>query len=606
MSTITEEYDVAVIGAGFHGLAAAKQIHCTQPGRSLVVFDGQSSIGGKWAKNNLFPGLKTNNLLGTYEFPDFPMSPDRFDVKPGQNIPGEVIHTYLQAYAEEFDISKFVRLETLVATAEHQDTAEGGWILTIKKWSQQETKVFAHKLVVATGILSKPFMPRFNGQESFGGKILHSKDFPENMDTLKAKTVTVFGAGKSGWDAVYQYATAGAKVNWVIRSSGHGPVWMAPSYVTPFKLWIEKLANTRFLTWFSPCIWGDADGYWGIRYFYHRTAIGRFLVDRFWDILSYDVITLNKFDSHPDTAKLKPWFPVMFTGCSYSILNYEQDFFQLVKSDKVNVHIGEITELSPGKVHLADGTEFQSEVFLANTGWTHAPPIKFLPEGIEKELGVPHEVVGNAPLNDLANNRTLLERADRDILERFPRLKIQPVWNKNFTPLIEQRGISTDARSRAPHTPYMLYRFLVPASPRFLCPRDVAFIGCQTNLSNIITAHLTGLWVSAYFSGNLANDPSKAVDDKDEMKKLQYETVLHNRFGKWRYPTEWGNKGPNFIFDAVPYFDLLQQDLGLNPFRKGSTLAEMYEPYGPDDYRYINEEWQQKQASLKDADRFSN
>ncbi|KAF3055259.1 hypothetical protein GL218_07475 [Daldinia childiae] len=378
---------------------------------------------------------------------------------------------------------------------------------------------------------------------------------------------------------------------------------MAPPYVTPFKKWIEKLANTRFLTWFSPCIWGDADGYWGIRYFYHRTAIGRFIVDRFWNILSQDVITINKFDSHPDTAKLKPWVHVMFTGCSYSILNYEHDFFELVKSDKINIHIGEIIRLSPGKVHLADGTEFESEAFLANTGWTHVPPIKFLPEGIEKELGIPHEVAENAPVQDLANNHALLGRADKEILERFPRLKIQPVWNKNFGSLINQKGISADERSRIPLTPYMLHRFLVPASPRFLRPRDIAFIGHQTNFSNIITAHITGLWVSAYFSGKLTRDPSKAVDDKEEMEKLQYETVLHNRFGKWRYPTEWGNKGPNFTFDAVPYFDLLQRDLGLNPFRKSNTLTEMYDPYGPEDYRYINEEWLEKQAQASGADK---
>ncbi|KAI1401813.1 FAD/NAD(P)-binding domain-containing protein [Hypoxylon fuscum] len=586
------DYDYVVVGAGFHGLAAAKQLHCTQPGCKLVVFDGQSTLGGKWAENRLFPGLKSNNLLGTYEYPDFPMSSDKFDVKPGEHIPGEVINTYLRAYAQEFGIIDFVQLETLVLTAEHRDTAEGGWDLTVKPLHEEHaTRISAHRLVIATGLLSEPFMPSFTGQDKFDRKIFHSRDFPQNLDTLKAKTVTVFGAGKSGWDAVYKYATAGVKVNWVIRSSGHGPCWMAPPYVTPFKKWIEKLANIRFLTWFSPCIWGDADGYRGIRSFYHGTSIGRWLVDRFWNILGQDVISLNKLDSHPDTAKLKPWLDVMFTGCSYSILNYEQDFFELVKSDKVEIHIGEIVRLSPGKVHLADGTEFESDAFLANTGWTHLPPLKFLPEGIEKELGIPHQVADNAAPEDLANQHALVERADDEILGRFPRLRTQPVWNKKFVPLIDQKGINTDATYRTPLTPYMLYRFLIPPSPRFLRPRDVAFIGHQTNFSNITTAHITALWISAYFSGKLTRDPAKEIDDDAAMGKLQYETVLHNRFGKWRYPTEWGNKGPNFIFDAVPYLDLLQHDLGLSPFRKGGRLAEMTSPYGPEDYRNINEEW---------------
>lgn len=304
------------------------------------------------------------------------------------------------------------------------------------------------------------------------------------------------------------------------------------------------------------------------------------------------MITLNKFDDHPDTAKLKPWLDAMFAGCSYSILNYEQDFFELVKSDKVDVYIDEIARLSPGKVHLASGIEFESEAFVANTGWTHTPPLKFLPEGIEKELGIPHEVIDNAPTEDLANNHTLINRADAEVLDRFPRLMAQPVWNRQFVPIFDQKGISVDKHFRTRLTPYMLHRFLVPASPRF--PRDVAFIGHQTNFSNIITAHVTGLWISAYFSGKLARDPLKEMEEEETLKKLQYETVLHNRFGKWRYPTEWGDKGPNFIFDAVPYLDLLQHDLGLNPYRKGGMLAEMYSPYGPEDYRYINDEWLKK------------
>ncbi|OTA67277.1 FAD/NAD(P)-binding domain-containing protein [Hypoxylon sp. EC38] len=598
-----EKFDYVVVGAGFHGLAAAKQLHCLNPDSTLVVFEGQSTLGGKWAENRLFPGLKSNNLLGTYEYPDFPMSSDKFDVKPGEHIPGEVINTYLKAYAQESGIIDFVRLNTTVITAEHQDTGEGGWILTVQPLKRERVNVFARRLIIATGLLSEPFMPRFNGQDQFGGKVFHSKDFPQNSDTLKAKTVTVFGAGKSGWDAVYQYATAGVKVHWIIRSSGHGPIWMAPPYVTPFKKWIEKLANMRFLTWFSPCIWGDADGYKGIRSFYHRTWLGRFLVDRFWNILSQDVITLNKLDSHPETAKLKPWLDVMFTGCSYSILNYDQDFFELVKSDKVEIHIGEISRLSPGKVHLSDGTEFESEAFLANTGWKHVPPLKFLPEGIEKELGIPHEVVDNPTPEDLANQPALIERADREILQLFPRLKRQPVWNKKFVPLIDQKGISSDAASRTALTPYMLHRFLVPPSPRFLRPRDTAFIGLQTNFSNIITAHISALWINAYFSGKLVRDPAEAVDDKEAMEKLQYETMLHNRFGKWRYPTEWGNKGPNFIFDAVPYLDLLQHDLGLNPYRKRGMFAEISSPYGPEDYRNINEEWlkvQEASGTTKD------
>ncbi|KAK8136737.1 flavin-binding monooxygenase-like family protein [Apiospora sp. TS-2023a] len=557
-----EEYDCVVIGAGWYGLAAAKQFHFTQPEKSLIVFDSQASLGGTWADERLYPGLKTNNLVGTLEYPDFPMDTATFGVESGQYIPGSVVNRYLKAYAEEFGIADRIRLETKVRSAEHHDDETGGWTLSVEDVGGNTTGIKARRLIIATGLTSEPFLPHFEGQENYGGKIFHGKYFKQNSDTLHtAKNVTVFGGTKFAWDAVYAYATAGVTVDWVIRSSGHGPCWIAPSYVTPFKKWIEKLAT---------------------------------IVDAFWKILGNDALTLMKFDSHPETAKLKPWTEAMFTGASFSILNYDTDFLELVRSGKVRVHISDITKLSPGKIHLSDANILDSDVLLANTGWKHVPALKFLPEGIEKELGLPHTPTehGLQEPYDLANQQSLVKRADDEILAQFPRLRKQPVWNRYYVPITEQRGIdSGDAVTPcAPLTPYMLHRFVVPPSARFLRRRDVAFAGVISNFSNAITAHLQGLWIGAYFAGALARDPAAAGG----LEELRYETVLYNRFGHWRYPTDWGNKNPNFIFDAVPYLDLLLRDLGLPVHRKSGFLAEWTDPYGPEDYRGVNEEWQSK------------
>ncbi|KAK8034835.1 hypothetical protein PG993_009830 [Apiospora rasikravindrae] len=597
-----EEYDCVVIGAGWYGLAAAKQYHCTEPEASLVVYDSQTSLGGTWADERLYPGLKTNNLLGTFEYPDFPMDTATFGVEPGQHIPSLVVNKYLKAYAEEFGIADHIHLQTKVQSAEHHET--GGWTLSVEGANGDHTTVKARKLIIATGLTSDPFLPHFEGQESYGGKIFHGKHFKQNSETLHtARNVTVFGGTKFGWDAVYAYATAGVSVDWVIRSSGHGPCWVAPPYVTPLKKWIEKLANTRFLTWFSPCIWGWADGYNPIRRLLHGTFVGRIIVDAFWKILGNDALTLMKFDSHPETAKLKPWTEAMFTGSSFSILNYETDFLDLVRSGKIRVHISDITKLSPGKVHLSDATVLDSDVLLANTGWKHVPALKFLPEGIERELGLPHTPTENGLREDLANQQMLVKRADEEIFAQFPRLKKQPVWNRFYVPLTDQKGIdSEDAVTPCkPLTPYMLHHFVVPPSERFLRTRDVAFTGIISNFSNAITAHLQGLWISAYFSGSLAQDPAACVADTEELEALRYKTVLYNRFGRWRYPTDWGSKNPNFIFDAVPYLDLLLRDLGLQVHRKNGFMAEWTDPYGPEDYRGVNEEWQSKYGKVKDS-----
>ena len=151
------------------------------------------------------------------------------------------------------------------------------------------------KLIVATGITSQAYLPTFDGQDAFGAPIFHCRDMQQHEpEVLKAgERVTVFGGTKSAWDAAYACATSGMQVDWIIRESGHGPCWMAPPYVTPLKKWLEKLVTTRFLTWFSPCIWGEADGYTRVRSFLHGTWLGRKIVDAFWAVLADDVVQLD-------------------------------------------------------------------------------------------------------------------------------------------------------------------------------------------------------------------------------------------------------------------------------------------------------------------------
>lgn len=299
----------------------------------------------------------------------------------------------------------------------------------------------------------------------------------------------------------------------------------------------------------------------------------------------------------------------MFVGTSFSILNYETDFYQLVRDGKIRIHISEITRLSPGKVHLSDGVQLAADVLLVNTGWKQVPPIRFLPEGIDRELGLPHALDDHSRTDgDLACQQGAIEQADSQILERFPRLRQEPVWNRAYIPLTKQTGVKAadTVTPFTPLTPFVLHRFMVPPSARFLRTRDVAFIGMLANFSGAMTAHLQGLWVGAYFRGllhplprllNGGDSGGSGVGNGggDDLEALRCEALLHNRFGKWRYPVDWGSsRAPSFIFDAVPYFDLILRDLGLETYRKGGLLAEVLSPYGPEDYQTVNEEWAKK------------
>jgi hypothetical protein len=351
---------------------------------------------------------------------------------------------------------------------------------------------------------------------------------------------------------------------------------MSPPYVTPLKKWLEKLVHTRFLTWFSPCIWGDADGYSGIRNFYHGTSLGRFIVDKFWGVLRDDVITLNKYDAHPETAKLKPWSNPLFIASGLSILNYPTDIFDLVRDGTVSVHITDITSLSPGKVNTSNGSSFDSDALICATGWRHVQPIKFIPSNLD--LGIPSPIDPSIPIT--AHN-PLYAQADAEILSRFPRLKDQPIQNAKYAPLTKTPGISDPTHTAdVALSPYSLYRFIV--SPSLYEARSLAFAGAMMSISTPIAAQAQALWTTAYF-GNALKIEAPA--------EISYETVLHNRFGKWRYPAGFGERFPDMVFDALPYLDLLLGDLGLKVHRKGGSIAEIFSPYGPEDYKGLVAEW---------------
>ncbi|AEO61021.1 hypothetical protein MYCTH_2130164 [Thermothelomyces thermophilus ATCC 42464] len=98
-------------------------------------------------------------------------------------------------------------------------------------------------------------------------------------------------------------------------------------------------------------------------------------------MIDNDVLALNKYDSHPELRKLKPWSPAMFTASSFSILNYPTDIFDLVRDGTIRVHIADLTGLSARTVHLSDGTQLDADALCCVTGWKHMPPVEFLPEG---------------------------------------------------------------------------------------------------------------------------------------------------------------------------------------------------------------------------------
>ena len=565
---------------------AAKTYKEVNPSDNVVILEKFPTIGGVWAEHKLYPGLKTNNTLGTFEYSDFPMTTESAaGITPGGHIPGQSIHNYLKNFARKFGIYEHCRFGEEVKTARKTPTATGrenGWLLTIYRGDVSYT-LKTRRLIVATGLHSQEFMPKIAGAEDFSADIIHASNLLEHSERLfaNAKTVTVIGGTKSAWDAAFSFAWKGIHVDMVIRESGHGPCWIAPSYVTPFKRLVESLVSTRILSWMSPCIWGDADGFTGIRRFLHGTAVGRVLVNSYWTFLGKDILAVNGYDKHPETAKLKPWGDPFWIASGLSVLNYPSNFFEFVREGRISVHVADISRLSNKQVHLTStkGGDFTifADALLCATGFKRVPSIEFLTETGKPfdaiTLGFPHRT------DAVATDDELIQEVDKEILTRFPRLKDQPTGNPQYKPLVG--GDENVNESADINRPYILHRFMVP--PAFINDRTIAYSGMVQTVFTALVSQSQALWITAYFGGKL-----KTKLDLDRAKK---EAILHARFGRWRCPGGPGGIVPDFYFDSIPYVDLLLGDLGLNMRRKAGMVKEMFEPYGASDYIGLVEEW---------------
>ncbi|KAL9130370.1 MAG: hypothetical protein Q9217_001428 [Psora testacea] len=586
MIAIQKHYDVIIIGAGVHGLCAAHTFLLIDPSLALLIIDSKSSVGGVWAQEQLYPGLRANNLQGYFEFSDFPILDaglDHFGVRKRGLLSGEALHAYVYEYAKHFDLLRRTRLNTKVVHATNNDTdATNAWALELTHVEgtaeKAERLITCAKLILATGQTSQPWLPSFPGLEACRIPVIHSTYLGKQGQTLVSDLsvahVTIVGGSKSAHDAVYMFAMAGKRVTWLTRRTGRGAMPMANSYthVGPWKVWLEGLLMNRSLSWFGACPWSDGDGFGWTRWLLHGTTVGRRLVSGYFASMLASTLDQSGILQDEKTKVLVPDQSLMWYGTQAGILTYDTDIYRLVQEGRIQVIREDIAHLDEDAIVLQNGQNFKTDALICATGYDYGPSFPLEPAGKRLRWGVPV-----TPSQDDIFP-ALDAEADIELFDRFPMLKTSPRSTER------QPGL----------TPWRLWRFIAPPSQVCSGLRSIAFLSAITSYQTTTKCELTSLWAYAYLYDALSIKPATEAD-------VMYEAALWSRFGKWRCPMGMQGKIADFFHDSMPYYDLLLRDLGLRSWRKGwGLLGEVFSRwYEVKDYRGIVDEWIAARQDLK-------
>lgn len=571
-----ENVDFIIIGAGIYGLTMAATYHRVHPEAHLAIIDSAPSIGGTWGSQRIFPGLTTNNQLGTLEHPDFPMD-EKFGVKPGEHIPAETMLAYLNAFVEQSGIRAFLRLNTSV---EHVQKSNQEWVVHCIK--DERFQFRAKRLVLALGHSNKPHLPNIPKSPTFQSPVIHSIELAQNYSEIvkPARRTLIVGGGKSAWDAAYACATQpDSTATVLVRPSGKGPIWMTPSHVTPARLWLEKLVFTRFFGFLSPCPWAEMSGLEGwLRSFFHSTWLGRKITAGFWYILGEDAISISGLDSHPETKKMRPWRGAFEVGCALSIHNYPSDIYDLVREGKIKIVFDEVVALEgASQVRTRNQDLLNADAVIYATGWEVGGSLDFEPASLATELGMPTR----APVD--TDESTLIKKTEDYLHARYTFLRDRDTSRTGHYDQSLRYVQDEDMMQQ----PYRLHRFIAPLS--FLNDRTVAFSGALYCIGTFPCAYLQSLWITAYFDNVLPTPFGPPAT-------LREETYRYTQYCALSGAMSHGRVFPDLVFDSLPYFDQLLQDLGFSRKRKGerSLFKDAMTSYGPEDYKGLLDDVQRK------------
>lgn len=336
---------VIVIGAGFGGVATAIEL-LSHGFSDIVILEAADEIGGTWHYNN-YPGAACDVPSHLYSY-SYAQRPEwsRFCSPQGE------ILAYLRKTAADFGVSPLVITGAAVVSCTW-DEDDCQWTVVSQEAGGETTKRRADAVVVATGQLNQPALPRFPGQDQFAGHSFHSARWDHDYD-LAGKRVAVIGTGASAVQFVPEIAPVVEKLvvfqrtgNWFLPRKNH---FYPASAIRLFQRVPALRLVFRFVLYLIMELITAM-----IR---HPKTIGQ--LGRLWS-------TLFMRGQIPDPELRRKLWPNYTFGCKRVL--FSSYFLPALSRENVEVVTEAVTEMTPQGPRTADGRTHEVDCVIYGTGF---------------------------------------------------------------------------------------------------------------------------------------------------------------------------------------------------------------------------------------------
>ncbi|KAJ5818015.1 Flavin-binding monooxygenase-like family protein [Penicillium riverlandense] len=209
---------IIVIGAGISGIAFAYKIKALE-NVEYQIYEKNEDVGGTWFESR-YPGCSCDIPAHSYTYP-WVGNPNWSRLYAG----AEEIWKFYRDRAEEYGVYETTKFNHKVVGATWNEE-NGRWMIKVEDLKTGlATEDSAEVLINCAGVLNKWKWPDIQGLQSFGGTLVHSARYPQELD-LAGKTVGVIGAGSSG----IQIVPTIQPIVKALISFNRSPTWIAPQF----------------------------------------------------------------------------------------------------------------------------------------------------------------------------------------------------------------------------------------------------------------------------------------------------------------------------------------------------------------------------------------